>query len=201
MEPYKIFLGGVNSTGKTTLINVLATANRNINVCYGSKEFFKWLRLKEGDYNSLENLSDEYKDLELSKMIPFLVKEVEYMTGTIWIFAGHFGRINNSTIMPAVGNWISNFDLIVLLTADPQTIIKRIKEDFNSGARKRDKLLGMIESSSNPLKIFTELLKQTEQISKKISSKYGVPLLKLNSSKHNPIQLSKQILNHIRLSD
>lgn len=196
MESFKIFLGGFNSTGKTTLIDVLKILDYNIDVCYGSKEFFKWLGLKEGDYNSLEQLSSDYKDFELGKMVSFLIKEINQK---IWIFTGHFGRINNLTINPAVGNWISNFNLIVLLTANADTLVCRIKNDFDLGIRNREKLKKLIDSSSNSVEIFNKFLKQTERISENLSFKYKIPLIKLNSSEHNSLQLAEQLLAYINL--
>jgi len=202
MRSFKIFLGGFNSTGKTALLNALVSVHSRVTVCHGSKEFMSWLGLKQDDYESLEHLPEDYKDRELSKMIQCLISEVDKNSNCdIWIFAGHFGRIKESEAILAVGDWMLNFNLITLLTADPQILIKRTMNDFFSGTRKRDRLMELINSSSNQLEVFARLVKQTEQISEQLSSRYGIPLLKLNSSEFNPSQLATQLLYHVRLSN
>lgn len=65
--------------------------------------------------------------------------------------------------------------------------------------RKRDKLINLIENSDEPVKTFGEFLKQTEEISKKTSARYGIPLLKINSSRNKPAFLANKILNKIKI--
>jgi len=198
MGPFKIFLGGLNSTGKTILINTLIANNCSADVCRGSEEFFKWLKIENGNYDILESLSDEVKDLELSKMIAFLIKEVASKSNAkIWIFSGHFGRISGASVTPAVGSWVSEFDLIVLLKADSKILVQRVISDFQTGRRRRNKLLGLIDTHSNPEEIFSKLLIQTEMISEQLSKKFKTPLLKLDSTQCSPTKLISQIYNYI----
>ncbi|MEK7163042.1 MAG: AAA family ATPase [Patescibacteria group bacterium] len=202
MESFKIFLGGINSSGKTSLLDALVFNNCGVDVCYGSKEFINWLGLKQGDYESLEQLQDDYKNQELSKMVQFLINQINNnINHDKWIFSGHLGRIKETNIVSAIGNWISNFNLIVLLTAEPEILINRIKHDFAFGIRKRDKLMELIDLSKDPIEIFSEFVKQTEKIAEQIASIYEIPLLKLNSSEFDPSQLSIKLLNYIRISE
>ena len=61
----KVFLGGINSSGKTSLLNALKVACSSISVCHGSAVFMEWLGIEQGDYRSLIELPEEYKNKEL----------------------------------------------------------------------------------------------------------------------------------------
>lgn len=200
MGSLKVFLGGLNSTGKTELLKSLSIQNHGIITCQGSKEFFKWLKLDQGDYESLEKLSDDYKNQELGKMIPHLVGETNMnFRCKMWVFAGHFGRINNDKVISAIGDWISHFDLIVILSADPKILIRRTINDFIKNGRRRNIFMEIIEKNRNPETILKRLAHQSEKISEQISLKYDIPLIKLNGSCLGPKQLAEQLLKETGL--
>lgn len=199
MVPFKILLGGLNSTGKTDLLNAAVTLNNNVKVCDGSTEFMSWLGLNQGDYELLEQLPSCYKDRELEKMLNNLVDRVDNSSECkVWIFAGHFGRIKGDEVKPAIGDWISLFGLIILLTASPEVLVKRILMDDVSGKRNRLAMINLINSSVDKCGVIKRLLIQTERIVEQAAEFYGVPLLKIDSSDLNSTRLATQILNYVR---
>ena len=199
MAPFKILLGGLSSSGKTELLNAIVSLSEDVKICHGSMEFMNWLGLKQGDYELLERISSGYKDIELERMINHLVGRAD--RGSIcrvWMFSGHFGRIKDDKIQPAIGSWISFFGLLVLLTASPEVLVERILSDDISGKRSRSTMINLINSSADRYGAIKRLLIQTERIAEQAAEFYRVPLLKMDSSMLSSMQLAAQLLNHIR---
>ena len=172
---------------------------KKIVVYDGSKFFFDWLGIKKGDYQSLEALPEDYKAYQLEMMIQSLITEAE--TKSVYsslIFSGHFCRIQTTGVTPAVGDWISNFDLIVLLKTNPEVLLKRIQGDHHSGTKKRNALMNLIALHDDRLRYVTKLLNETEETAKRVSKKYNIPLLSIDSGLQKPTKIASQIIQQIK---
>jgi adenylate kinase len=126
MKSRNIFLGGINGTGKTTLISELGK-NDKFRVLYGSDLLMEKLGISKGDYDSLRMLSRERIQKALNKMLKDLLSppsDKQYL-----VFTGHYIDFHEGRLERNVGEWISQFDTLVHLVAEPKIIAKRIGTD------------------------------------------------------------------------
>lgn len=203
MKTTKIFLGGFNCSGKSTLADHLALSNPSIVICRGSQEFFKWLGLTQGDYAALEHLPPTYKDVELDKMISSLIHAAENDGVRYWLFTGHFGRINGAHLIPAMGKWVSKFDILILLTATQEDVLTRVrarKDAMSNSKKERRIILDLLNENINSMETMASLIQETEDVAETTAKEHNLPLLKLDSSKLNPSQLVTSVLTHLRIS-
>jgi len=176
------FCGGVNGVGKSSFLQTLILTHPEFEVLSGSKKLMEWLNLKSGDYNSLRDLNDDYKNDELDKMMNKILRNRK-STNKKLIIDGHYFNYNRGDIIDCVGNWISLVDALFVISASPETILRRVKKDeiVNSYERNlfptnltRDRKLSI-------LKIFLEI---TQNKAKEISKKYNLPLFIINNDQN-----------------
>ncbi len=130
------FIGGINGSGKSSIINAISERNREFESYHGSVRFMEWLKIKPGDYPSLWKLSDDFKNVELDKMIRFAVNERAKSSRSLLI-DGHYLNLRNGEVSNATGDWISVMDAIFLISADSREIFERLENDFRISGRER----------------------------------------------------------------
>lgn len=199
MAHFKIFLGGLNATGKTTLMNTLFLLHKDVDICHGSSVFFNFLGLKMGDYGSLERMDDTYKDFKLTEMMNLLFQQIDSVVDKrFWFFSGHYCRIKKDNTTPAVGEWIKEFDCLILMTANPDIITQRIKKEHQLNVRKRTLLMKEMSKASNPTEYIRNLLQKTKDEALIVSRQYNIPLVEVDSSGQSPEQMASMVFNFIK---
>lgn len=173
------FAGGINAVGKTTLMNEIEVTLPDFEIVRGSKFFMEWLGLRPGDYDSLRKLPDDYKDVELDKMMRWLVEQ-KSKNGKHIIIDAHYLNIKPGSVADATGDWISLMDALFVVTAPNDEILKRIEEDERLQGRSRPLFL---ESSTNAerLSIIGSFQEKTLLLAKSLSEKYHIPLVEIHN--------------------
>lgn len=172
----KIFVGGINGCGKSTILDNLYKIKKDVEVVHGSKHFMKWLGIKNGDYKKLESLSTSFKNREINKMIRSLFKNPP--SKAKWIFLdAHYLRIHNGKITKAVGDWISLFDGLFVFVARPEEILRRIDTDIVRKNRSKSMFSENLTEvdKSDRIKELKKFLMETVEEVKHLSNKFKIP--------------------------
>lgn len=136
-RPHFIFVGGINSSGKSTILKKIA--DKEIVYISGSSYFMKWLGIKMMDYSKLQSLSDKKALCELGKMMRYLVEKEKFKNGTkIVCIDAHYLNIKNGEAKAYVGNWLRLMDGLVLIRSSPKNMLKWMEQDLEKNGRERN---------------------------------------------------------------
>lgn len=124
----KYFLGGVNASGKTTLLHKIKEFIPYFEIVKGSKELMTNMNIGE-DYEKLRNLPNDYKLEKLNELVSNLLAKHENM-----IFDGHYLNLIRGERVQVTGDWLSEFDAFLLMDISPDLAIKRIGLDTRDRA-------------------------------------------------------------------
>jgi len=180
-RPYFIFVGGINSSGKSAILRRIAS--RKIACVSGSAYFMKWLKIKNGDYSKLQSLPDKKVLSELGKMMRYLVLQEKFGISTEAVCVdAHYLNIRNGKAQPWVGEWLSLMDGMVFVRSSPAYVLKRMKKDeqrtgrmrnvFKRGSSRREEL--------EQLRLFTE---KNNLLFKKLLLIYNKPSVIITNNK------------------
>jgi len=173
------FVGGISGVGKSSVLKTLQKSNQQFQIIQGSKYFMKWLGLKTSDYNTLQSLPNRFKNKELKKMMQFLIYNSLNSSKSVLINA-HFLRIHNGEITNAVGNWISLFDGLFFINADPKKILERINYDFLTTGRDRKLFYSGMDEKAK-LNFLKYCIKKNLQKIQELSNKFKIPYFIINN--------------------
>ncbi len=187
------FVGGVNGVGKTSFMKELSRCRPDFEIYYGSERFMKWLNIQPGDYKSLRNMSDSYKNAEMNTMMTKYLSDCLPQGRTIVIDA-HYFNYKNGNIVDTTGEWMSLLDGLFVLFAKPEIILQRIKKDVNLG-RKRDLFPDNVLMNKK-IEIIKTFLNLTSLKAQQISKKYRIPYFVINNNGKLETTIS-QFLNFI----
>jgi len=185
------FVGGVNGVGKSSFLKELSSRYAGFEIFCGSTEFMKWLRFKEGNHKNLMNLPDAYKDLELKKMMRWVLEKDVRKNKTLIIDA-HYLNYKEGSLVDVTGPWMSLLDALFVISASPKNILKRLKNDKKRG-RIRNLLPGGIPQDEK-VKIIDKFLKLTIKKAQEISKRYGTPLFIINNEDNYLNEVIKEFL-------
>lgn len=136
-RPYFIFVGGINSSGKTSILKYISRGK--IAYVSGSSYLMKWLGIKKGDYKKLQSLPDKNAKSELGKMVRYLTKEKTFHKNKkIVCIDAHYMNIRDGRTQAWVGKWLSCVDGLILIKSSPASILKRIEKDEKRMGRERN---------------------------------------------------------------
>ncbi len=179
-KPNKIyFVGGVNGVGKSSFLKELSSRYPRFEVFWGSVEFMKWLGLKDGDYQSLRSLLDAYKDSELDKMMRGVLRKSTPKNKTLIVDA-HYLNYKEDDVIDATGPWMSLLDALFVVSASPETILKRLKSDKKIG-RSRN-LLPKEISQVDRIVLINKFLRLTLEKAREISKRYKIPYFVIDNN-------------------
>jgi adenylate kinase len=163
----KIFLGGVNGVGKTTLIAKIKEAKPSLIVVDGSKAFMDWLGFRD-DYEKLRAMDNETANQKLTEFITELVEKYELMD---FILSSHYLNMVRGEVKDVMmGDWPNHFDQFILLTADPAQIYRRINNDS------RDRALVSYETENEMIQAVKLYMDQTLEHAQAKTAQYQKPL-------------------------
>ncbi|MFB6212318.1 MAG: hypothetical protein ABEI53_00660 [Candidatus Magasanikbacteria bacterium] len=89
-----------------------------------------WLGIQQGEYKKLQNLSKEYKNRELKRMMNEVLTDPPASNETL-LFDAHLLRIHKGNISKAYSSWIGGFDGIILIKSPSEEAVERILKDID----------------------------------------------------------------------
>ena len=123
-RPKFFFVGGVNGSGKTTVLHLISEKKPEFHVIKGSEYFMKWLGIKRRNYGQLQSLPDRKTLLELGRMMRYLLKEKKYSNNKkIVLIDAHFTNIRNGKTEEWISDWLSLVNGLVLIKAKPAEMV------------------------------------------------------------------------------
>ena len=189
------FVGGISGTGKSTLLEALLKTGDKSKIISGSKYFMQWLGLKVDNYELLQSLPYDFKNKELDKMIRYLISDQNFKNKSVVINA-HYLRIINGEITNVIGDWVSLFNGLFIITSDPEIILERLNYDETSIGRNRNIFQSGI-SKEEKIKFLRQCQTMTIKFVQELSMKFNIPyfIIKNNSLK----EALKEIKNNLSI--
>lgn len=173
------FIGGINGVGKTTLIKEIGNRYNDFEVVRGSQCFMQWLGIEPGDYVALRSLPDDFKDKEMDKMMKWLLTQNPERSKHL-LFDAHFLNIKQDSIINATGDWIGMMDALLVVTANNDEILTRIKSDEMSNGRTRP-IFRPNADVGQKLELLKSYQEKTLEAAKSLSLKYCLPLIEIRN--------------------
>lgn len=173
-----IFIGGINGTGKTLVAKKFAETMK-LPFYDGSNELMKELKIKNGDYKKLRNLSEKDKRNALKRVFDRLSKS---HSNSFLVITGHYVKVLNNKISKYDGEWFDKCKCLIHIKTKPKIILKRITMDENQGIRNRK----MFNSKVGCLDFIKFAQKMSQENFLKFSNKYdSIPLTIENNTDVN----------------
>lgn len=188
----KFFLGGINGVGKTTLASLVQELRPLWRVIHGSKEYMKFLNLPDGAYDQLRSLPESSHRASLRQLVNNLL--TAHADAPVMILDAHYVVFDQSEHpILKIGEWIKEFDGLILVEAKAEDIDKRVYRDTLVGTRHRY-ISG--EASSRACIIEDNLL-CNRAMAQRVSDWFSVDLSIVSNT--DPKQAANEIINIIEL--
>ena len=184
------FVGGINGSGKSTVLKKIASKDERFEVIHGSKYLMECLGIEEGDYETLRSTPDNVKEKAKEQM----AKEISSRKNSdkVILFDAHYIKIHEGKIDSAVkGNWIALFEKLFLIKSDPKTILSRIESD------PRDRKLFSSHCSTEKEKVvfLSKCSDRTLSVMKEAGKKFGVPSFTIENKEGSIDKCVEDFLN------
>lgn len=124
----KYFIGGVNASGKTTLLYKIKEYLPYFEIIKGSHELMTALNVGD-DYEKLRLLPTQVKEDALAKVMNNVLSREDHL-----IVDAHYLNIVRGEIFPVTGDWIKGFDALLLMDISVDLAMERIKMDTRDRA-------------------------------------------------------------------
>ena len=165
------YVVGVNGAGKTSVLQAIS-ARTGINSIHGTAALMEYMGIP-GDYQALRAM-DQDKVLEqwaiVAKQIVADYGDKPLLLDT------HIMNLTNGNIMRRDGEWIASYDALVLVKADPSTVLARVQK-----ADKDRALFPPDISDSQKLNMLDAYQQQTESLFYSLSKHYNLPTLTIQN--------------------
>ncbi len=172
-------VGGVNGVGKSSLLQEISANYPEFEVFKGSAKFMEWLGLPPGDYKALQELPDDYKNLEVCKMMMQIFKSKPRPGKTLLIDA-HYFNYKQGALIDATGEWVSFLDALFVVLAPPETILQRLELDQTTKDRARD-ILPPNADYNKKIEMLYGFIQATINKAQELSQKYKIPYFLINN--------------------
>lgn len=195
LRPVFLFVGGVNGSGKSTVLSLLARKNKFAEVVRGSSFFMNWLGIRDKNYKKLRTLPDRFVLREQEKMIDFLVHRKHFKKEVVAVFLdAHFVNIRKGKAQEWIGDWFRFFDGAVLVEATSSEILTRMEKDSE-----RDRDIFPFRVAQNQKPGFIALfLKESEYVFKKYTDKHGIPCIIVKNNQGKIYKSSAKITSFLK---
>ena len=121
----RYFIGGISGVGKSTFVrSVVARQPNRFQAVHVAGAFMDFLGFDK-DYEKLRSLPDDIRDERLFACINELIEKNPGES----LFDFHYLNIVRGKMTRLTGPWLSDFDALILITADSREIVRRIMAD------------------------------------------------------------------------
>jgi adenylate kinase len=117
------YVGGINGTGKSTVLAQLAQMN-DFEIVPLTQRLIQFAGLT--GYDELRQRSQVINRRDLAELINGLVVESENKN---IVLDGHYLNLRRGRVSKVTGSWIGRMTALILITADPAVIYERINQD------------------------------------------------------------------------
>ncbi len=160
------FVVGVNGSGKSTLLKTVSEQT-GVEVVHGTQVLMRHLGI-DGDYDALRALDQAYV---LEKWAETAESLVETHRDESFLLDTHILNLTNGTVIRRDGPWIGRYDALVLVKAEPGTILQRVTQGT---ARYRALFPDGIDDNKK-LAIISEYQQRTEALFHELAREYALP--------------------------
>ena len=200
-RPKFFFVGGVNGSGKTTVLHLISEKKPEFHVIKGSEYFMKWLGIKRRNYGQLQSLPDRKTLLELGRMMRYLLKEKKYSNNKkIVLIDAHFTNIRNGKTEEWISDWLSLVNGLVLIKAKPAEILKRIRIDNKKKTKRQRNLFPTNASYKEKIKFLQLFNKKSEHTFRKCVKIYKKQHKILLNKENCATETAKALINFLEFT-
>jgi len=159
------YVCGINGSGKTTLLKAISN-KADLKVVQGTAELMTYLGIPN-NYDALRALN---QDEVLVKWGETAVALIDKNSDESFLLDTHIMNLTNGKIIRRDGSWIGEYDALIMVKADPETILYRVENDskqralFPSDINRNEKLL-MIDTYQQ----------RTESLCQDLGQEYSIP--------------------------
>lgn len=169
----KFFLGGVNGSGKTTLLLKIKEAQPGFEIIKGSQFFMNFLGINM-NYEALRQLPHQYALNKLGEMMEVLIKKYDNI-----IVDSHYLNLVRGKTKSVTGDWIKNFDALLLLKISPKIGLERISSE------PRDRALFPENISTEEMDaVYSKYIVEYENEFQRLANKWQLPAKILDGEKN-----------------
>lgn len=170
-----IFVGGVNGSGKTTILEAVTSMRPDWRCIKGSKAFMEWLGFP-GDYDKLRALDPDLLHGKLSEFMEHILEEGQKVS--CQIIDSHYLNLTYGKVEKRTGPWLKNFHGLVLIAAPVDTIIFRLERDSHL----RDRALFSSETERTKERgVLETYIQETEREFLRLASEFHLPSRKIEN--------------------
>jgi adenylate kinase len=166
------YVVGVNGSGKTTLLKAIHD-KAGLPVVHGTSELMSYLGIP-GDYDALRKIDQASVLVEWGKTAEHLVGQY---AGKDLLLDTHILNLTHGKVIRRDGPWIGTYDALVLIKAQPATLLKRIEADVV-----KDRAMFEPDmSEAAKLALITRYQAETETLFAHLCDTYKLPSLLVNN--------------------
>lgn len=162
---------GVNGVGKTTLLKSIYEKEPGVfHLFSGSARFMERLGLQSGDYESLRQFPEDFKDKAFDDLMLEILRQKRPGVRAVLLVDAHLYNYKQGQMIESSTNWMGGLDSIFLVSTDAGSLRARMETD----AKVRDTLpLGL--GKSEQVGMLAYFLDATERKAREISKQYKIP--------------------------
>lgn len=174
-----IFVGGVNGSGKSTILELVSASRSDWIVTKSSQAFMEWLGFP-GDHPRLQQLNPDERNAKLAEFM-HLVTERGRET-SCQLLDSHYLNLKRGKTEHVTGPWLKKFDALVLISTPASTIVDRVRDS----ERFRHRALYREGTPANQqLSLLQEYIKATEKAFFSLAQQFHLPHIKIENFDKN----------------
>ena len=171
-----IYLGGINGSGKTSIVQKINERLPNLHIVHGSKELMKRLNISVNDYDTLRSIPEKVKEEAVTELLHDLESKNKCQT---IIVVAHYAKVVRGEITSSFGPWYGHCDKLVLITGSSREILDRITIDQASGRRTERNLFGCLHKTREQIKFLQEAQRVSMQVMEQAAKEFRIPCFAL----------------------